>query len=79
MEGSEAYNESSLLPVVRRILPSVHFNASMHSYEEIISNYMVFANIMNKVIVGAYILIFSSLFVEGFIFLKTSKKLLLCV
>ena len=40
----------------------LHFNGSMHTYEEIVANYMVFANILNKIIVGSYIIIFSSLF-----------------
>jgi len=40
----------------------LHFNGAMHNYEEIIKYYFTFADILNKIISGLFILIFSCLF-----------------
>ena len=39
----------------------LHFNGSMHTYEEIVEDFLVFANVLNKIVVGSYIVIFSCL------------------
>ena len=40
----------------------LHFNGAMHSYDEIIAKYLPLANVLNKIIVSSYIVIFSCLF-----------------
>ena len=52
----------------------LHFIGAMHSYEEIVNKYMLFANIFNKIILSCYIIIFSCLFI--YILLITYKSLL---
>ena len=51
----------------------LHFNGSMHTHEEIVEDFLLFANVLNKVLVASYIVIFSCLFM--YILLITYQKL----
>ena len=52
----------------------LHFNGSMYTYEEIVENYMTLANVLNRVIVASYIVIFSCLFM--YVLLITYRTLM---
>ena len=51
----------------------LHFNGAMNSYESLINNYYTFANILNKIIVCLFNIIFSSLF--SYVMLISYKNL----
>ena len=51
----------------------LHFNGAMNSYESIMNNYYMFANVLNKIIVCLFNVIFSSLF--SYVMLISYKNL----
>ena len=51
----------------------LHFNGAMHTYEEIVKDFLIFANVLNKIVVGSYIVIFSCLFM--YVLLITYEEL----